>query len=759
MYYLIKKMRRDLWSYKGQFLSVFVMTFLCIFIFSGIEELWNSMETNSNSYFEKTKLADVWVSVNSLSDKNIENIEDIEEIKSLDIQAITYGKVLDNKKSADFQIISPEKNNVSILHIIDGKKYDKSGSGVWIDSFYADSKGLKIDDTVEIEVNDKVKKEKISGIVMSPEYIGYTGPSSVTPTDHGAYGYMVVGSDLFESLIDSNINYNQIKINLKNQKTSNSIRQKISDILGSNLISYTDRETNSNITYFTNKIASVKQVSILFSLIFLLLALLTIYSTINRLVQSQRVQIGTLAAIGFSKNQILIHYLSYGSLISLLGSLLGYACSFFLGKMLIASQQKFHKMPDWRIPISAISITLIVLVIVICSLGALFASCKLVKSNPALIMKNQNSLSSKKEKNINIGFLSYEWNWILRDMIRSKLRVLIGIIGVLGSLVLLLSAFGLRDSVQYSNKYVYGEIFSYNTKVNVKASVDINSIEQLDGANGQWIQENSAELEVDDSIEMTNLLILDDGNFVKLFDKNASEFSSEQTIITRKLADRLNIKENSKIRMKLSSDSSYKNYTITEIIDIPYPQGLYISKDNWEEHDNNFVPTSYLCDKHILKEDNKDIISVVTLKEQLQSTNEIMQSIYTVIIAMIFASILLSVVILYNLGMLNFVERSKEYSTLKVLGFKNSELFKLVFYDSLPSLITGCVLGLIVGVSFMGVFVLLVSTNVRGYLPHLTATNIVLSLVVVIGCTLIVDYIIYRKIKKLNLVESLKSSE
>lgn len=759
MYYLFKKMGRDLWLYKGQFLSVFVMTFLCIFIFSGIEGLWNSMETNSESYFKETNLADVWVTTKSMNNDKVKEIEKIHGVEAVDLQAIANGNVLDGGKSADFQIISSKNNNVSILRVIDGEKYQSSQSGAWIDSFYADAMNLKVGDTINVKAINNVKNIKISGIVMDSEYIGYTGSGSATPTDHEAYGYLVVGDELFKSLVNSNINYNQIKIKFQKNVNSKHIRKEITNILGDNMISYTDRETNPNITYFTNKIQSIKQVSIFFSFIFLLLALLTIYSTISRLVDSQRIQIGTLTAIGFSKKQILLHYLSYGTLISLIGTVVGYMCSFFLGKMLITSQQKFHTMPTWDIPISAISMALIIIIIIICSLGSLLASYKLIVSSPALIMKNQNPLSLKKERTINIPFLGYEWNWVIRDLIRAKLRLFIGSIGVLGSIVLVLSAIGLKDSVQYSNKYIYGTVFSYTSKVNVNNVANINSIEELDGSKGQWIQEDTVDLEIKDSIETTSIVVIDKGHFVNLDEKNPLNLEDEEIVITKKLADRLNVKLNNNISMRSSPNSPFKKYKISKIIDIPFPQGLYTSSLTWKNHSNEFIPSSYLTGISISKNKNKDILSVTTLKDQLKSTDEIMKSIYSVIMAMIFASILLSIVILYNLGMLKFVERTKEYSTLKVLGFKNSELFKLVFYDSVPPLIIGCSLGLIIGASFMSIFVSLVSTNVRAYLPHLMLSNIILSLLIVITCTLFVDYIVFRKIKKLNLVESLKSSE
>ncbi len=755
----MKKLRRDLWSYKSQFASVFVMTFLCLLVYSGIEGLWNSMDTNSEKYFKETNLADAWITTTGVTTDQLLEIKRLNGVEDVDRQVFVSGEVIHKSESADFQIISSENNNVSSLRVVSGEDYHSDKSGVWLDRFYADALNLNVGDTIQIEVADEAKKIRISGIVMNPEYIGYTGPGSVTPTDHKSYGYMVVGRDLFESLIKSPIVYNRLKLKLEGESKSKVVRNQVNDILEDKMVSYIDRETNPNLTYFTSKIESIKKVSILFSIIFLLLALLTIYSTISRLVSSQRIQIGTLIAMGFSRSQILFHYLSYGMLISLLGTVSGYACSFYLGNLLIRGQQKFHVMPSWDIPISARSLILVIAVILICSLGALVASYKLVVSNPALIMKNQNSQNSGNKKEVNVGFLGYEWNWVIRDIFRTKLRFLIGVIGVLGSVVLILSAIGLRDSVRYSNHFVYGTVFSYQSKVNVSKFTDRDAIETLDNFKGQWIQESIVEIDVDSIIETTNITVISEGDFIELGGSKPIHLNSEQVMISKKLADRLGISVNDTIAMKDSISSSFKKYDVSKIIEIPFPQGIYVSERYWEGKGNDFLPTSYLTAKNVLKGDNDNITSITTLEEQFASTNEIMQSIYSVIIAMIFASILLSIVILYNLGMLKFVERTKEYSTLKVLGFKNSELFKLIVFDSIPSLFVGAVFGMIVGIKFLGVFVSLVSTNVRGYLVELRMSNIVITLAIVIGCTFLVNYGVYRKLRKLNLVDSLKSSE
>jgi putative ABC transport system permease protein len=435
---------------------------------------------------------------------------------------------------------------------------------------------------------------------------------------------------------------------------------------------------------------------------------------------------------------------------------MGYACSFSLAKMLINSQKKFHMMPSWAIPISSISILLIVMVVLICSFAALMASYKLVMSSPALIMKNQTNSKNKKESSLSIKGLSYEWNWTLRDALRSKLRLFIGVLGVFGSVVLVLSANGLKDSVDYSNKFVYGDIFSYHTKINVEPTAKHSEIEKLSDTKGQWLQEEIVELKSQDKIETSSLTIVGKGDFVHL---DSSNWSDESLIITKKLASRLGIKKNDSVQLKILKDSSFQKYKVSKIIDIPFPQGFYISDTAWKNANQSFNPTSYLVNTAISKDKAAGVTSVTTLKEQLASTNEIMKSVYSIVIAMIAASILLAIVILYNLGMLKFVEKSKEYGTLKVLGFKDSELFKLVFYDSLLPLIVGSVLGVLVGSRFMRVFVSLVSTNVRAYLPHLTILNIIVTLFIVVGCTLLVDFLIYKKVQKLNLVDSLKSSE
>lgn len=758
MWYLLKKARRDLWKLKGQFIAVLLMTFLCIMVFSGIEGLWKSMDVNSKNYFEDSNLADAWINGLTFTDEDLCAVKSINEIKEADLLTTVDALSIINNQEADLKVLTFDSNSVSRLYIKEGREFDKNTAGCWLDSFYADAMKINVGDSIFIEKDGNRIEIEVVGIVMNPEYIGYTGPASTTPTNHAAYGYAVLDNNTFKNLTQNPIMYNQIRITYEKKTNLQNIREHLEDVLGKKMLSYVDRDTNGNIVYFTSKITQVKKISFLFSAIFLLLALLTIYSTISRLVSTQNVQIGTLAAMGFSRKQILIHYANYGFVISSIGVLCGYFSSYFLSNMLIASQKKFHAMPNWHIPISSSSFILIILVIVICTLAALSASYKFVSNNPANAIKNQVVLREDKRKVRDTSILSFEWKWVIRDLSRTKLRFLIGIIGVLGSMVLLISAWGLRDSVEYSNKYVYGEQFSYTKKLGITSNAKLDEIEALDH-NGQWIEETSAEIRINAQVETTNLNIIDKGEYVTIWPEQEENLNNEKMVLSKKFAERLDINENDEIEIKAMGSNEFKKYTVSKIVNIPFPQGIYCSKKYWEEQGNTYQPTSFLTKENINKSHHDDIVSEITISAQLESTNDIMKSVLAILLAMIVASILLSTVILYNLGLLSFTEKIRQYATLKVLGFRNSELFKIIFYNSIPSLVIGGIIGIIVGINFMKIFVTLISTNVRGYISYLTVINVLLSVIFVFVCTLTVDYIVYKKVKKLNMVEVLKSVE
>lgn len=182
----------------------------------------------------------------------------------------------------------------------------------------------------------------------------------------------------------------------------------------------------------------------------------------------------------------------------------------------------------------------------------------------------------------------------------------------------------------------------------------------------------------------------------------------------------------------------------------------------WGKVGGVFLPTSLYVgnNSNIDKIKNENYTKdVYVLDSQLKEADEVLSSIKAIIFMLIAAAVFLSVVILYNLGILSYTERSREYATLRVLGFYNSEIKSLIFKDSAFNIIIGLIFGIPCGFQFLKIYVGAVSTSTIKYFAYLSIASFAIALGITIGCSLTVCYLVSRKVKRIDMVEALKSIE
>lgn len=236
----------------------------------------------------------------------------------------------------------------------------------------------------------------------------------------------------------------------------------------------------------------------------------------------------------------------------MIGAILGYIIArHLITPVLIETQRAFHSLPSWSIKNSVVTYSLIILVILMCSFTAFFAYRSSVKQSPAEAMREKPLKSVENsiiEKICPLLWrkMSFEWKWAMRDVARNKFRTLISIIGVLGSMLLLIAAFGLRTSVEYTNNYIYGTPYSYDAKISINANSNKTEKDILydlvNDKNAQWIEEASIEVKNDeDTVMSSTLTIVDKGDYVVAYNNGTIsgekvDFSGNDVVISKKLA-------------------------------------------------------------------------------------------------------------------------------------------------------------------------------------------------------------------------------
>lgn len=320
MKYLIKKNIRDFWQLKSEFISILLLSFLGIFLFTGLTYAWVGMNENFNSWANESNLADVWVGVSNIDEQQVDDLLDIEGINEVQTEEIYNASLNDQKQ---LRIVVPDKKTISIPLTIEGDEFSLTNEGIWIDQYFAEENNYNIGDSIKIENNGITINLKVKGIILSPDYISYTGPNNEMVPDHEMYGYAYTNT---ESLT-TNEWVGSKEILLKVDGNVKHIEQYQNDIehsLGTSFASFTSRDNYTYVSGFTQKIFTLEKLSFIFSVVIFLLVLLTVSTTMHRIVKNQQTLIGTLKAIGIRNRAIFLHYSLYGLGVCTIGGIIGF---------------------------------------------------------------------------------------------------------------------------------------------------------------------------------------------------------------------------------------------------------------------------------------------------------------------------------------------------------------------------------------------------------------------------------------------------
>ena len=502
----------------------------------------------------------------------------------------------------------------------------------------------------------------------------------------------------------------------------------------------------------------------IFPVVFILIAMLILLTTMTRIITHQRTQIGILKASGFKNFSIILHYVSYGFWLVLIGSILGLILGpMILPQLFYPSMSATYKLPSWN-PAWSMNFVYVAAAMVLMSLAVSFYSVKSISSE-----KPADTIRPKIPKVSTSGFverwglwkrLSFNVRWNYRDAKRNKFRALMTIVGVIGCSALLVCAFGMYDGMNDLKEWEYNQINHYDSKLVIEENATDSQIDDVaSDVNGDKLMESAIEIESDSAKKSGSLLVLNHTDLVTPtdYDWNKVDIKDDEISISHKMADMLGVGVGDKVKWHIMGSDKWVNTTIDKIHADPISQGFIMSADKLEDIDLNYTPTSIVTEKHV-NESYGGVKAANSMSDMTGSWDELTESMWLLIYILIFFASLLAVIVLYNLGLLSFTEIEREIATLKVLGFKTSALRKLLLTQNLWFTAIGFILGLPVGYAILAI--MWESSGDSFYiLPSISLTNLLLTAVITFALSIIVNLMFSRKIKKLDMVESLKSGE
>ncbi|MBO6110647.1 MAG: ABC transporter permease [Methanobrevibacter sp.] len=750
---LSKKMLRDIKINKTQFISIFLMAFLGIFAFCGVCSEYYGLEQTSSDFYTDTNLADGWIYNTTITD---DAIDEINNFTTNSEKQLVVQSVANFSNDPDITLHFVEDNEISKFYVSQGQEFNLSDeSGVWLDKRFADAQNLSVGDNISFKFNGIEIEKEIKGIGYSPEYVYEASPTSIIP-DFKDIGFAYMSYNAFPSDIKYNVLL--VKFNQSPDDFKNSLDDSVE------YLSFTKQSEHVSVSQFNEEMAQHKMIGDVFPIVFILVTFLTLLTSMTRIISHQRTQIGVLKAVGYKNRTIILHFMSYGFWLVLAGAILG----LILGPMIIPNlfyptMTYRYSLPEWN-PGFDISFVVVAALMVLSSLLVSYLAARNIsKENPANTMRPKApniSSSGFLEKSSLWNRLNFNLRWNYRDAKRNKFRALMAIVGVMGCVALLVSAFGMNDSMDNLKTWEYDDISHFESKLIINNGASLSDIDDVrKDVNGHTIMEQAIEIKAQGNEKTASLLILNDTNLISQTDKNKNPLSLSNTDISlsAKMAESLNVGVGDTIKWHVIGSDDWVECKITNIHGEPLSQGIILSSDKLDELGLNFTPTSIITSQNVDKEYDS-IKSVTTLSEMKENWDEMSGSIMMMVSILIFFAVLLAIVVLYNLGILSFTEIEREIATLKVLGFKTGDLRKLLLTQNIIFTAIGFILGIPLGFYLMTLMVDAAGESLY-YIPSLTLGNIILSGVITFAVSIVVNLLFSSKIKNLNMVEALKDVE
>lgn len=765
---LTKKLFRDMGRSAMQFLAMLLLCAMGTWVFSGLDATWRMLELSIESHFEEGHLSDAWLKGASftrqqLSElRHLPGIADVQARVSLEFDAPDLGHDVSLQMDAydgEMRINTPLLREGELLSPSDLR-------GCLLEEQFAQTHGLSVGDAVSLDIAGQRQTFTIRGIILSAEYM--LTSKDVTP-DPEHYGFMYVSAKAVPTLP-----FTEVLIALADGTTVDDIRPDVEEIAPGALLM--TQGVHHSTASARNFISMFRSMSYLFPILVYIVAAMIVVSTLTRMMEGQRVQMGTLKALGYCDRQIRTHYLSYALVPSLIGSIIG----LFVGQVtipyviwgIVATNLRF----PWQkhAPISPAAWGITVLSVILSVFICLRTYRTAARETTASLLRPKPPKSGTRILLERIGplwrRLSFNTKMIVRNLMRSKGRTAMTLVGVLCCNMLIICTFGLRESISWFIEAYYEGTLQYDARVDLDTakSGTLESYRgRLEADKIDGIMELSVSINSSTQSRSCLLTVLTDDQTTIYLGEDATllDLPKEGAVISRKLATVMEVSLGDSLTVWLTGDTEPLHLMLTGYADTNIGQGLYLSKAAWERcRKGDFAPTALLLvhptELTMYKVDEMEEETAIKDPDvQCQDTMKIMDSTAAAFSILSGAALVLAFIICYNMGLMSFTERTRDYATLKVLGYHQREIRRLMMRENNMTAILGVALGITPGIGLTGVILKMCEYETMVFVPMVSIRSIVLASLITYVFTFMIEYLLTRKVRSIDMVEALKSVE
>lgn len=764
-----------------RFISILVIVLLGVGFFAGIRAVAPDMKNTLDDYYEKTNMYDIYIASNyGIREDIIDKLQ-----KKYDIEAVyNFDTITTKKEDYATKIISYDKNNqINTPKLVKGKMPEAIDEVV-IDNHYRNE--IKMGDKLTID-SELIKNNTVTvtGYVESPLYISAERDSTNLLSGTIDY-YLYMNDDNIISPVKTaayiKLNTDESRFSKKYEEIVKTAKKDIKKTLKEEKQTdekwyVLDIDSNAGFYQYEQDTQRIDNVAKVFPLVFFIVAVLICLTTMTRMVEEERSQIGTLKALGYSDISIMFKYILYAALATIIGSMIGVAIGYrILPDLCFEMYKNMYRLGNIKLSYYSSLTFQGMMIALLCTLGATIYTCrKTLKESPANLLR---PVAPPPGKRVLLERIKLVWNHLsfsykvtVRNVFRYKKRFLMTIIGIAGCTGLILAGFGLKDCIVKMVPHQYEDIFSYQAKINLNEEKTNETIDKIK-ENKQIkdileVHEESITIDNKDTNQSVTLVIPKDNpkEFIKLQDRKTEEQYNltDGLIITEKLAKLLEVEEND--ILKFSGTDTYKEKVahITENYLFHY---IYLPKSSYKQDEYNtvLIKTKNMTEKEEkeLANELKEIpgVSSITFTSSTRHVfDDTMDSFAYVSLILIVSAGALAFVVLYNLSSVNISERRRELATIKVLGFYDKEVYQYINRENTILTLIGILLGLGTGNILTMYIIKTCEIDMLMFDTTIAWPSYLYAILITMSFAILVNIILYFSLKKIDMIESLKSIE
>lgn len=753
-----RKLVRTAWKYKSQFISMIIMIAIGVGVFLGFNIEWNSIEEDTSAFFEETKYADYRLYCETgFSQEDIEAVCEIDGVDAATRYLSVNVDIKDTKKSLSMNV--SENYTVSTMKIMEGAEYDEESEDIWLSDRFAKENDIAVGDTLTVTYSGMEISGEVAGLVKSGETMICVADENQLMPDYESFGFAYISPKKLEKSLGMAF-YPQINVRSGMEKAE--LEEAVKDALGQTILVMSKEE---HVAYAGAKSEAEegKTMGSILPVLFLAIAVLTMITTMHRIAANEKVQIGTLKALGFRDRRILRHYTSYGFVIGLLGTALGVALGYAVAAIIISPtgmMSTYFDIPSWDLVMPGFCIPLIIATVALLTLISYFSVKKMLKGTAADALRPYAPKAMKKsvfEKIPVWNKLAFGTRWNIRDVIRHKSRSAMTLVGVIGCMLLLVGGLGMKDTMAVFMELLDEDISNYKTKINLVETAENSEVEALaERVDGDWSA--SAGISYEGETVILEIYQAKQNKIRFVTEENELlELSDDGVYLCLRLADTAQIGDTIEFS-PYGSDETYR-VKVAGYLRSLMTESIVMTKEYADSVGVTYHIGSIYTDKAMDEIEDSALISGKQDKDMIMETyDSFMEIMNLMVLIFVLAAVILGVVVLYNLGVMSYVERSRELATLKVLGFRDKQIGKLLISQNIWLTVIGVLIGLPAGV---GVLYILITSLVSEYELKLAMGVLTysVSILLTFGVSLAVGLMVARKNKQIDMVEALKGAE